>query len=134
MFTKTGPANLRPEVGDAVVLITDGEPYGKKNTPELTKQYAKDLKDRNVLIVAVGIGPRSENEKFQNVLLDLATSRDYFVKAQFDKLGHILDMLVVRSCVRAGRLFYAIYRKETSKLILNTCSVRGLVFQPLAIR
>ena len=113
MFTKTGPANLRPEVGDAVVLITDGEPYGKKNSPELTKQYAKDLKDRNVLIVAVGIGPRSENEKFQNVLLDLATSRDYFVKAQFDKLGYILDMLVVRSCVRAGRLFYAIYRKET---------------------
>ena len=56
MFKKDSPANFRRDVGDVILLITDGEPRGKVYTPQLTMQYAKDLKDKNVLIVAAGIG------------------------------------------------------------------------------
>ena len=69
---------------------------------EHTKQYAKELKDRNILIVTAGVGSNSENEKFQKVLIELATSKDFFVKAKFDKLDDILETLVASSCVEPG--------------------------------
>jgi hypothetical protein len=40
-----------------VVLITDGEPRGRSNTIELTKKYAKELKDKGVLFVTAAVGP-----------------------------------------------------------------------------
>ena len=67
MFKKDSPANFRRDVGDMILLITDSEPRGKRDTLQLTKQYAKDLKDKNVLIVGAGIGR-------QTVLINLSTS------------------------------------------------------------
>ena len=104
MFKENSPVNFRRDVGDVILLITDGEPRGKSDTLQLTMQYAKDLKDKNVLIVAAGIGRQSENVEFQKVLINLATSRDFFVKAPFDELD-IVDKLVDMSCIKPGRLY-----------------------------
>lgn len=105
MFKKTSPANYRPDAEDGIVLITDGEPRGKRNTMQLTKQQAQNLKNENVSIVVVGAGRQSENPRFQRTLMDLATSPDYFVKSRFDELDDILDKLVTKSCIKSGRLF-----------------------------
>ena len=104
MFKKDSPANFRRDVGDVILLITDGEPRGKTDTPQLTTQYAKDLKDKNVLIVVAGIERQSDDVELQTVLINLATSRDFFVKAQFDKLDDIVGKLVEMSCIKPGRL------------------------------
>ena len=93
---------------DVIVLITDGQPTGKWNTKQLTMDYAQDLKNRNILIVAAGVGRESEKPEFQQVLINLATSKDFFVKAQFDNLDDILDKLVAKSCIKPGRCFFAI--------------------------
>lgn len=105
MFKKTSPANYRPDAEDGIVLITDGEPRGKRNTMQLTKQQAQNLKNENVSIVVVGAGRQSENPRFQRTLMDLATSPDYFVISRFDELDDILDKLVTQSCIKSGRLF-----------------------------
>ena len=93
---------------DVIVLITDGEPVGEWNTKLLAMDYAQDLKNRNILIVAAGVGEKSEQQEFQDVLANLATSEDFVVKAQFDKLDDILDKLVAKSCIKPGRCFFAI--------------------------
>ena len=103
MFTKTGPANFRTDVDDAIVLLTDGEPRGKTDTLQLTIQYAQELKEKNILIVAAGVGRQSDNAEFQKVLSELATSSDFFVKAKFDQMNNILDKLVAKSCIKPGR-------------------------------
>ena len=103
MFTKTGPANFRPDVDDAIVLLTDGEPTGKSNTKQLTMEYAQELKEKNILIVAAGVGHQSDNAEFQEVLSELATSSDFFVKAKFDEMNNILNKLVAKSCIKPGR-------------------------------
>ena len=105
MFKENSPVNFRRDVGDVILLITDGEPRGKSDTLQLTMQYAKDLKDRNVLIVAPGIGRQSDYAEFQRVLSELATSSDFFVKAKFDQMNNILDKLVDMSCIKPGRLY-----------------------------
>ena len=102
MFTKTSPENFRTDVNDAILLITDGEPNGNKTTMEHTKQYAKELKDKNIRIVTAGVGRKSENETFQKVLIELGTTKDFYFKATFDKLDDILEKLVKRSCVEPG--------------------------------
>ena len=103
MFRRNSPRNNRPNVDDVIVLITDGEPRGKRNTPELTKQYAQDLKDREILLVAAAVGPQSERKEFKELLEGLATSPDYFLKAQFDKMDAILGTLVAKSCIKPGK-------------------------------
>ena len=108
MFKKDSPANFRRDVGDVILLITAGEPRGKNKTKQLTMQYANHLKDKNVLIVAAGIGRQSENVKLQNVLINLATSRDFFVKAQFDELDDIVNKLVEMTCIKPGRLYISV--------------------------
>ena len=93
---------------DVIVLITDGEPVGMWNIKQLAMDYAQDLKNRNILIVAAGVGKKSEQQEFQDVLANLATSEDFVVKAQFDKLDSILDKLISKSCIKPGRCFFAI--------------------------
>ena len=102
IFQKKSPLNNRQNVDDVIVLITDGEPRGKRNTPELTKQYAQDLKDREIVLVTAAVGPQSETPKFKQLLRGLATSPDYFFKAQFDEMDAILGKLVAKSCIKPG--------------------------------
>ena len=70
MFKTTSPANFRPDVDDVIVLLTDGEPRGKRDTPKLTMQYGQELKDRNISMVVAGVGRESEKPKFQQVHVD----------------------------------------------------------------
>ena len=51
IFSGENPSNNRPDVDDVVVTITDGEPRGRSNTLQLTKEYANDLKEKGILIV-----------------------------------------------------------------------------------
>ncbi|CAB3991507.1 Hypothetical predicted protein [Paramuricea clavata] len=102
IFSKDSPKNHRQEIADVVVLITDGKPQGKSNSIALTKQYAKDLKDKGVLLVTAGVGPNSKKTEFKNLLKKLATSPDYFLQAEFDNMKAILNTLVARSCTKPG--------------------------------
>lgn len=102
IFSKASPKNHRPKIADVIILITDGEPRGKSNTVELTKQYAKDLKDKGVLFVTAAVGPQSEKREFAKLLKGLATAPDYFLKAQFDNMEQILGTLVAKSCIPPG--------------------------------
>ena len=56
-----------------------------------------------MLMVVAGVGRNSEDPEFQKVLINLATSQDFFFKAQFDHLDDILDKLVAKSCTKPGR-------------------------------
>lgn len=121
VFKETG----RPDVEDVIVLITDGEPLGKSNTEELTKQYAQDLKESNILIVAAGVGEKSKTAKFRGVLMELATSQDFFIEAQFDQMDKILKHLVEK-CIKPGRSYFAIaqahlaWNLESKRFFLET--------------
>ena len=42
------------------------------------------------------------------MLINLATSQDFFVKAGFDKLDDIVDKLVQMSCIKPGRLYISV--------------------------
>ena len=95
--------NYRRNIDDVVVLITDGQPRGRRNTLELTKRYATELKERKVLLVTAAIGPKSEQQQFKKILKELATSPEFFLKAQFDNMDQILRTLVAKSCIKPGK-------------------------------
>ena len=105
IFTKSSPLNHRPNVDDVIVLITDGEPWGKRNTPQLTQQYAQDLKYRKVLLITAGIGPQSDRKQVKLLLEVLATSSEHFLKAKFDEMYKIdlFGVLVAQSCLVSGK-------------------------------
>ena len=88
---------------DVVVLITDGEPLGNQFTKSLTKEYAEDLKDREVFLVTAGVGPESKKKEFRDYLENLATSPGYFFKAMFSEMDEILEKLVNKSCTKPGK-------------------------------
>ena len=102
IFAKPNPQNFRPNIEDVVVLITDGEPRGKRNTPKETTKEANRLKNKEVRIITAGVGRQSENSKFIKILQELATSPEYFVKAQFDKMDEIMSTLIQKSCIQPG--------------------------------
>lgn len=86
-----------------MVLITDGEPRGRSNTTELTKKYAKELKDKGVLFVTAAVGPQSENPEFAKLLKEVATSPDFFLNVQFDSMDEMLGTLVAMLCIKPGK-------------------------------
>ena len=87
---------------DVVVIITDGEPRGRRNTLQMTKQYANDLKEKGVLVVAAAVGPDRKN--FRHILDELATSTDYVLEADFTQMDGILAKLVASSCIKPSKL------------------------------
>jgi uncharacterized protein YegL len=101
IFADENPSNNRPGVDDVVVIITDGEPRGKRDTLEMTKKYASDLKDKGVLVVAAGVGPDRKN--FKHILEELATSPKYVLEADFTQMDGILAKLVASSCIKPSK-------------------------------
>ena len=101
IFSAKNPSNNRPGVDDVVVIITDGEPRGRRNTLQMTKQYANDLKEKGVLVVAAAVGPDRKN--FRHILDELATSTNYVLEADFTQMDGILAKLVASSCIKPGK-------------------------------
>ena len=98
IFSGENPSNNRPDVDDVVVIITDGEPRGRSNTLQLTKEYANDLKEKGILIVGAAVGP--DRRKFKHILEELATSSKYVLDADFNQMDDILAKLVASSCIK----------------------------------
>ena len=96
------------------MLITDGAPHGKQNTKEKAIEYAQDLKDKGVLLVAAAVGP--QRRRFKNVLIELATSKEHVLEANFKDMDQILGRLVASSCMKSGMArLYTLLRCKQSR-------------------
>ena len=127
MFKESSPANYRPNVDDVIVLITDGVPNGIDDAENRTMKYAQKLKDRNIVIITVGVG--SLAKRYEHVLIDLATSDDHFVYVTgFHTLKDLLDKLVTKSCrPGAGKLSSAIAASFASRNRRQNCCLKSII-------
>ena len=127
MFKESSPANYRPNVDDVIVLITDGVPNGLADAENRTMKYAQKLKDRNIVIITVGVG--SLAKRYEHVLIDLATSDDRFVYVTgFHMLEDLLDKLVTKSCKPgAGKLSSAIAPSFASRNRRQNCCLKSII-------
>ena len=98
MFTKNNPENNRPDVGDVVVIITDGDPYGIDNIIEETMKNVNVLKARKIMVVGVAVGNTKMREEFKPKLERIATSKDLVVETDFDSINKIRSMLIEKAC------------------------------------
>ena len=102
-FKEENQKNHRSDIDDVVVLITDGEPFGRRDTLNETIRYANMLKKKNVRLITAGVGSKSEKPEFIKILKELATSPKYFLKAKFDEMDKILSKLIASTCVKPGK-------------------------------
>ena len=118
IFSRENPSNNRPDVDDVVVIITDGAPRGRRNTLQMTKQNANELKEKGVLVVAAAVGPKREN--FKHILQELATSPKYVLKADFKDMDGILANLVASSCIKPGKIICLTFVYRSKNLITQS--------------
>lgn len=81
------------------MIITDGEPRGPGDAGEETARAfaeAEALRDKQVLIIGVAIGP--DRNKFKNNIVRMTGSEENTFNATTDGLETILDKLVEASC------------------------------------
>lgn len=113
-----------------MVIITDGAPRGRTDTPRLTMQYANELKEKGVLVVGAAVGP--DRRKFLHILEELATSPKYVLEADFNQMDDILAKLVATSCIKPSKIIsgtilasvqYCIF---CSVLKVKVCSSRSI--------
>ncbi len=116
------PKNYRPDVGDAVLIFTDGQPirhrgddiFGAKYSDRrygerlLAKDRAKDLRDRDINVVGLGIGPQYMLRRFRDDMREWSTDGKYF-EATKENLRSVTDELVSASCIDAGKGTVFIY-------------------------
>ena len=100
---KENPKNHRSDIDDVVVLITDGEPFGRRDTLNEAIRYANMLKKKNVRLITAGAGSKSEKPEFIKILKELATSPQFFLKAKFDEMDKISSKLIANTCVKPGK-------------------------------
>ena len=109
------PGNYRPDVSDVVMIFTDGQPirrrgedtFGEKYASSrngermLAKDRAKDLRDRDVTVVGLGVGSEITLSRFRQDIQDWSTQGKYF-EAETSTLQGIIDELVSASCIDPG--------------------------------
>ena len=100
VFSQVSPLNARPNVADVAILMTDGEPRGRRKNDQLNLalKYSSSLKNKSILIVGIAVGYPSIVKKFYQVILTMATSRSTMFNSEFDDLDKILNQLVDASC------------------------------------
>ena len=103
VFTKTSPANNRPDADDVVLIITDGEPYGIDNILEETMKNVDITKDNDIKIVAAAVGNEDMRNKFRSTLQSIATSPELVVEADFTSIDQIRPMLVQKTCSKPAQ-------------------------------
>ena len=82
---------MRWEIQDVVVLVTDGRP----SNFDKAKGAAKLLKDKEILVVGAAIGPK--RNEFMPQLEQLASGKEYVVKADFDELD-VIGTIIAKFC------------------------------------
>ncbi|XP_028413280.1 uncharacterized protein LOC114535182 isoform X2 [Dendronephthya gigantea] len=97
VYPKNSPENNRKDADDVIVLITDGSPRGTKTVLEDTLAYADELKKKGVLIIGVGVGQNIDENKFWNILKEIA-SPGQATRVKFNQFQSIKNSLVKRSC------------------------------------
>ncbi len=121
-LSKVSPANYRPDVADAVLIFTDGQPIRRKGEDTfgdkysdrrrgeclLAKDRAKDLRDREVTVVGLGIGTQSTLDRFKDDMKNWSTDGKYFV-ADKEHLESVMSELISASCIDPGKGAVIIY-------------------------
>ncbi|XP_028404297.1 uncharacterized protein LOC114526951 [Dendronephthya gigantea] len=100
VFPLHSPLNVRPNVPDVVVILTDGEPRGRKRGRQLQMalHHSSSMKNRSILIIGIAVGQPAIRKKFSHILLQLVTSNKTKFDTDFIDLDKILDQLVDVSC------------------------------------
>ena len=108
-FGRKNPENYRADVGDVILLFTDGAPnpdytgytserLRKLDQKRMADEYSEKLKNNSVLIVGLAAGQPERVAKFKPFLKTWATSPNLVFEAQLDKLDNVLNELVDASC------------------------------------
>ena len=96
IFTDGQPIRRRGE-------DTFGEKYASRRNGErmLAKDRAKDLRDRDVTVVGLGVGSEHTLSSFRQDIQEWSTEGKYF-EADAATLQGIIDELVSASCIDPG--------------------------------
>lgn len=109
MFPKSSPLNARTNIADVVMILTDGEPRGKRRNDQLNLaiQHSSLMKKRDILIVGIAVGPN--RNQFKNDIVKMSTNSSMVFDAEFDGLDRIIDKVVDASCTpfEPGKLNYS---------------------------
>lgn len=84
--------NHRPDREDVIILVTDGQPFGGKNSKQLAIDHAKKLKDKHIQIVGLGFADVNMET------LKAISSPGKAVMGTVDNIDKELEKLVAGSC------------------------------------
>lgn len=94
IFEDISPLNHRPDIDDVILLVTDGEPRGSRNTKADTLAEAEYLKAKGVRIIGVRLAHYPVHSDFiKNVSTD-----DQSIETTFDDIGNTVDRIVLGFC------------------------------------
>lgn len=98
VFPKSSPLNARSNIADVVMILTDGEPRGKRRNDQLNLalQHTSSMKKKDILIVGIAVGP--QRDKFKDQIIKMSTNSSMVFDAEFDDLDKIIDNVVDASC------------------------------------
>ena len=112
----SSPGNYRPDVSDAVLIFTDGEPIGRTGEDKfgdkykssrygeelLAKDRAQSLRDKDVTVVVLAVGTEYTLSKFRDDIKEWTTEGKYFETSK-DSLQSIMNELISASCIDPGK-------------------------------
>ena len=93
LFTKA--YGSRENAAKVLVLLTDGKNKGPEIGPA-----AKKLREKNVRVIAVGVGPKINAEQLKEAA---GTDGNVFEVTTFKALGPVIAKLIPASCPRPDR-------------------------------
>ena len=112
----SSPGNYRPDVSDAVLIFTDGEPIRRRGEDKfgdkyksilygeglLAKDRAQSLRDKDVTVVGLAVGTEYLLSRFGDAVKELTTEGKYFETSK-DSLQSIMNELISASCIDPGK-------------------------------
>ncbi|XP_028404374.1 uncharacterized protein LOC114527012 [Dendronephthya gigantea] len=115
-FPLSSPDNYRADVGDVVMIFTDGEPIRRRGEDTFGAKYshrkygegllasdrAKSLRDKDVTVVGLAVGTEYTLRKFRDDIRGWSTEGKYF-EANKETLQGIMSKLISASCIDPGQ-------------------------------
>lgn len=83
----------RPNAPNIAIVVTDGESTFDKN---LTIPEANKARDKNIIIIAIGIGEKISEDELQGI--GNKPAKDFVFKAEFDTLDTLKNLVVQTAC------------------------------------
>ena len=89
---------------------TFGDKYsdGRNGERMLAIDRAKDLRDRDITVVVLGIGTKYALERFKDDMKNWSTSGKYF-EANKENLRSVIDLLIDAFCIDPGKVTVIMY-------------------------